>query len=84
MYRKIFKAAREIAINDVLEAGKITKTKFEYYTEIKEKGENGDVVTEVDYLSEKIILHKIHSMFPDHQVDAEESGNNNVTVIDFG
>jgi myo-inositol-1(or 4)-monophosphatase len=55
------------------EAGKIQRTGYEQPLEIKHKGEV-DVVTEVDFRCEALVIDYIHSHFPEHSIVAEESG----------
>jgi myo-inositol-1(or 4)-monophosphatase len=43
---------------------------------LDEKDGFGDVVTEVDFLIEGMILKEIHQLFPLHQVQSEEAGSN--------
>lgn len=74
--KDIIRAAKELSINAVLKAGQVAKDHFDNFTELQEKDDFGDVVTEVDLKAEEIILNEIISVFPDHQIDSEESGNN--------
>jgi myo-inositol-1(or 4)-monophosphatase len=39
------------------------------------KDQFGDVVTEVDFLAEEIILNEIANVFPDHKIHSEEQGD---------
>jgi myo-inositol-1(or 4)-monophosphatase len=55
------------------EAGKIQRTGYEQPLQIKHKGEV-DVVTEVDFRCEALVIDYIHSHFPGHSIVAEESG----------
>ncbi|MFD0618213.1 inositol monophosphatase family protein [Paenibacillus sp. GCM10027629] len=66
--------ATEVAIKAVVEAGNLAKEYFFKEKEIVEKGEDGDVVTIVDHLAEKIILQSILAHFPDDQIRSEETG----------
>ncbi|MFX3633639.1 MAG: inositol monophosphatase [Candidatus Pristimantibacillus sp.] len=68
--------AQLVAIEAVLEAGKLAKERFDLLEQIEEKDSFGDVVTEVDYLMEAIILNKIQEQFPNHQIHSEEAGDN--------
>lgn len=74
----IIHKAQELAINAVLEAGKLAKERFDRFEQIEEKDTFGDVVTEVDYLMEVIILKKIEKEFPHHQIHSEEAGDNGI------
>jgi myo-inositol-1(or 4)-monophosphatase len=55
-------------------AGEIVRRHFRRLEHIERKGP-GDVVTEVDFLAEALILDGIRSAFPGDQIVAEESGN---------
>ncbi|MFQ3550177.1 MAG: inositol monophosphatase family protein [Armatimonadota bacterium] len=59
-------------------AGKIVREKFSEPFQWKEKTDRGDIVTEVDELSEKYIIDRISKEFPDDGYLAEESGNTNI------
>lgn len=54
--------------------GKIQKEKFKENFKVRTKSTNSDLVTEVDYLCEKIIREKIEEKFPDHNILGEEEG----------
>ena len=65
----------EVAKRAALEAGKL---QLKYYgklktSEISQKTKN-DFVTKVDKMSEKLIIGRILKVFPDHSIQAEESG----------
>ncbi|WP_010274602.1 inositol monophosphatase family protein [Paenibacillus senegalensis] len=70
----ILESAKEMAIQACKEAGKLAKDYFFREKEITEKDEHGDLVTLVDHLANEIILHKIQTKFPDHQIRSEETG----------
>lgn len=74
--REIIKNAKVLASNVIFKAGNIAKDRFDEFTSIEEKGDYGDLITEVDLLSEEIILKEISSVFPDHKVHSEEAGDN--------
>jgi myo-inositol-1(or 4)-monophosphatase len=76
---KIIKKAKELSVKAVLQAGQIAKDHFDQFTNLQEKDIFGDVVTDIDYKAEEIILSEINRVFPDHQIDSEESGNNGKT-----
>lgn len=61
--------ARELAER----AGRILLERYEHVEQIDHKSAH-DVVTEVDHLSEALILAAIHDRFPDDGILAEESG----------
>jgi myo-inositol-1(or 4)-monophosphatase len=79
MVEDIIGTAKEISVKAVLKAGQVAKDHFDNITDLQEKDSFGDVVTEVDHKAEKIILDEIINVFPDHQIDSEESGNNSKT-----
>lgn len=54
-------------------AGEYIRRRYGQAKQIEFKGEI-DLVTEVDLASEKIIVDKIRTSFPDHQILAEEGG----------
>lgn len=76
MVDNIIKTAKELSVKAILKAGKVAKDHFDNFTVVQEKDVYGDVVTEVDYLAEGIILKEITNVFPDHQINSEECGNN--------
>ncbi len=61
------------AIEIAQDAGKILLGKFGRKINISKKGEI-DLVTEADLASEKFIIEKIKSYYPQHSILAEESG----------
>jgi myo-inositol-1(or 4)-monophosphatase len=69
-FSKITLAAIEIA----LKAAEVLKKGFKTDYEIKKKEGNHNLVTEYDYLSEKIIISYIKEKFPDHSILCEEEG----------
>lgn len=76
MDKRLLQTAKEIAIAAAFEAGRLMKSRFDRLDSYEKKGEYGDIVTEVDYLTEAIILEKITSIFPEHQIRSEEIGDN--------
>ncbi|KIL51137.1 inositol monophosphatase family protein [Jeotgalibacillus campisalis] len=68
--------AKKVAEQAVREAGASIKSLFDQAIQIHEKDEFGDLVTEADFLAEKIIVEKIGKVFPDHQIHSEEAGDN--------
>lgn len=71
MSREILRTAQSAA----LEAGKLLMKHYGKLknSEISQKSKN-DFVTKVDKMSEKLILGRIRKVFPDHSIQAEESG----------
>ena len=72
----MIRRGKELAINSILKAGQMVKEHFDQVIDLSEKDHFGDVVTEVDYKAEEILLNEIIREFPDHQINSEESGNN--------
>ena len=64
----------DMATEAALKGGEILLKYWGNLSEIKEKEIPGDLVTEADQQSERVILTHISKAFPDHQILAEESG----------
>src|SRR5665647_399817 len=77
MDMEVINAAKELSIRVIREAGSLAKERFDNFERIDEKDSFGDVVTEVDYLIEELILKEINIIFPLHQIHSEEAGSNN-------
>lgn len=75
MDRMILQRAEAIAREAVQQAGVIARKHFGQGIAVKDKGQHGDVVTEVDHLAETIILDSVQRAFPDHQIHSEEAGH---------
>ena len=65
--------AKEVAINAVTGAGRIVMDNFGKDKRMSFKG-RGDIVTDVDFKSEKFIISLIADNFPDHTILSEEAG----------
>lgn len=63
-----------VATQAAQQGGAILKHYWGNLRDIREKGLPGDLVTEADQQSEKVIVDWISRHFPDHQILAEESG----------
>jgi fructose-1,6-bisphosphatase/inositol monophosphatase family enzyme len=63
-----------VAIELANAAGEIVRRHFRRLEHVRRKGP-GDVVTEVDFLAEQLILDGIRAAFPADRIVAEESGN---------
>jgi len=72
---QIIKAARKLCESIIIKAGDIAKSKFDNYEGLEMKDDFGDVVTEVDHLTEQLIVNAIITAFPDHQIHSEEIGD---------
>src|SRR5690554_1034729 len=75
MDKNILQLARRISETIIREAGQIARDKFDNFSGLATKDSYGDVVTEVDYLAEELIINKIQSVFPQHQIHSEEAGS---------
>lgn len=64
----------EIAKQAAKIGGAVLKKFWGNLKEVREKGFPGDLVTEADQESEKLIIAYLSQHFPDHQILAEESG----------
>ncbi len=67
------RSAYEIGREIVQEAGRLLESRFGTEKKIEEKG-RGNIVTDVDILSEKLIKSKLKEEFPQCGILAEESG----------
>lgn len=80
-----FSELTNMAIDTALEAGKILHEGFGTNFKISSKEGRNNLVTEYDLKSEKFIIDKLHTAFPEHNFLAEESGisefNNNSDEI---
>jgi len=64
-----------IAVEAALEAGKFLKYNVGKIKSIeRKKGQETNLVTEIDKQSESLIIQKIHQHFPSHDILGEESG----------
>ena len=68
-----------IATDAARRAGRLQMERYERLERIVHKAEH-DVVTEVDTLSEQLIISAIHDTFPRDSILAEESGRTDVVV----
>src|SRR4051794_3169136 len=66
--------ARTIAVEAAEAAGALLRAGTHGPFEVRRKGSGGDVVTDLDLAAERLILERIRTAYPDHQVIAEESG----------
>lgn len=76
MDHTIIKAAQELSIRAIRKAGQVARERFDKLNGTQEKDQFGDVVTEVDFLAEEIILNEINKVFPEHRIHSEEQGDN--------
>ncbi|WP_274557279.1 inositol monophosphatase family protein [Streptomyces spiramyceticus] len=68
--------ARElkVAVAAAEEAGGMLRGRFPDVFQVRTKGENGDVVTDLDLAAEKIVLTRLQHHFPYDRVLSEEAG----------
>ncbi|SEG83167.1 myo-inositol-1(or 4)-monophosphatase [Nonomuraea solani] len=66
--------ARTIAVEAAESAGALLLEGTRGALGVRAKGDAGDVVTDLDLASEKLLLERILTAFPSHSVIAEESG----------
>ena len=64
----------DVATESVLAAGAVLQERWGKLNNIREKGRQGDLVTEADKLAEAEVLKVLDRHLPDHQILAEESG----------
>ena len=68
-----------VAIEAAVEAGKFLKYNIGKVKNIeRKKGEETNLVTEIDKQSEALIIQKIKQHFPAHDILAEESGSHDM------
>lgn len=65
---------KEVLYKAAQEAGEVIQEYFQGTFKVKNKGSINNLVTEVDELSEKKIIHIIKTHFPDHSIISEEAG----------
>ncbi|WP_313957964.1 inositol monophosphatase family protein [Paenibacillus xylanexedens] len=68
--------AQMLAEKVIRMAGQVVRDSFDQLTCVVQKGSYGDVVTAVDYESERIIWEEITEAFPNHAIHSEERGHN--------
>ncbi|MEV4572093.1 inositol monophosphatase family protein [Nonomuraea jabiensis] len=66
--------ARTVAVEAAEAAGALLREGMRGVVGVRAKGEAGDVVTDLDLASEKLLLERILTAYPSHTVIAEESG----------
>ncbi|MFF2483073.1 inositol monophosphatase family protein [Paenibacillus sp. NPDC058071] len=71
----ILEKAKAVATEAARKAGHLAKERFDRAAGVEWKDDSGDVVTEVDYLAEKLILDRICEAFPSHSIHSEEAGS---------
>lgn len=66
--------ARAVAVEAAEAAGALLRAGAPGSLGVRAKGGSGDVVTDLDLASEKLLLERILTAYPSHRVIAEESG----------
>lgn len=66
--------AAGVAVAAAVEAGRAIRSGLLEALTVRTKDPTGDVVTDLDFLAEGIILRHIRTAFPGHRILAEESG----------
>ncbi|MFC4034432.1 inositol monophosphatase family protein [Streptomyces polygonati] len=56
------------------EAGEMLRARFNDVWEVRPKGDDGDVVTELDLAAERIVLGRLRDAFPGDRIWSEEAG----------
>lgn len=74
----LVETAYEVAVKAAREAGALIREKFYEPVMSQQKDQYGDIVTEIDYMSEEIIIQLISEAFPTHAISSEEAGGNEV------
>ncbi len=74
----------EVAIAIAQEAGKILVEELSRPLELRYKGDEVDLVTQADKRSERLIVERLTTYFPDHAVAAEEgTGHESASASEF-
>lgn len=66
--------ARRLAVDCVQEAGALLLAGAQATPAARQKGGSGDLVTDLDLASERLIVGRLLTAYPEHAVIAEESG----------
>ena len=66
--------ARDVAVRAAHAAGSLILLCAEQEVTVDDKGTDGDVVSDLDVASERVIIEEILRDFPSHQLETEESG----------
>lgn len=81
MSKQTFQPELDVAVDAARGAGRIQMEHYERLERIVHKSDH-DVVTEVDHLSEELIIGAVRAAFPGDAVLAEESGRSSGVVVD--
>ncbi|MFD0694610.1 inositol monophosphatase family protein [Paenibacillus sp. GCM10027628] len=66
--------AKEVALKAAREAGELARASFGGKLDIQQKGDRGDLVTEVDMQADRLIVDSLGAAFPAHRIYSEEAG----------
>lgn len=66
--------ARQVAGNAATRAGSLARNRFTGQLLITAKGDQGDLVTDLDHEAEQVIIDCITDAFPEHRIISEERG----------
>lgn len=66
--------ARDVAVEAAMEAARVIRAQAGRAADVREK-DTRDLVTEIDEEAQRIILHRLQSVFPDYDVLAEEGAD---------
>ncbi|MER6025574.1 inositol monophosphatase [Streptomyces sp. NPDC001851] len=69
-----YRSEHRTAVTAAEEAGALLRSRFPDGFAARQKGERGDVVTDLDVAAEKLVIGRIRECFPHDRILAEESG----------
>lgn len=69
-----YELEQEVAVAAAEEAGAMLASRFRRAHTVGHKGEDGDVVTDLDLAAEKLILARLQTHFPHERIISEEAG----------
>ncbi len=78
MEENVMRQAKETAVKAARLAGGLARTSFGGKLHIEQKGDRGDLVTEVDIKADRLIVEELRAVFPDHRIYSEEAGEGGV------
>ncbi|TBL71196.1 inositol monophosphatase family protein [Paenibacillus thalictri] len=73
---QLLRQALEAAVEAAKLAGETATNRFGSTLDIQHKGSMGDLVTEIDLLTDKLIVDLLQQRFPEHRIHSEEAGEN--------
>lgn len=66
--------ARTVAVGAAEAAGELLRSRLRGAFDVQRKDAAGDLVTDLDFASENLIIGRLRAAFPGHRIVAEESG----------